>query len=508
MRPELGRIALGCLCLVGTNAFSLAIPWLLKQAIDALRELAPAAAHGVVVRDAAAIIVFAVLQALIRTWSRIFIFDAGRNVEYRLRRDLFDHLTRLDPGFYRRHPTGDVMSRLTNDLGSVRLLYGPGLLNLLNTALVYATGLALLVRLSPRLTLLALIPYPLLLGAARVASRRIYRASRAIQEQLGTMSTAIQEDLAGIAVIKNYSLEESRQRAFRDVNDEYLVRSLALVRARGALMPLFAMLGGIGTLIVLWAGGREVIAGRMSVGSLVAFNGYLVLLSWPTFALGWIIGIWQRGIASWARVRELLETNPAIGDGDPQRVPMPPRDELRPAEPGSAHAITDVSLTPSVEVRDICRIVADGRKLLDGVSFVLPAGATLAIVGRTGAGKTTLVDAVLRMQEVAPGAVRVGGRDVTHLPLASLRGMIGYAPQDASCSPRRSPKTSRSAFATTSIPRRATSACGAPPRPPAWRPTSRCCPRVPDAGRRTRHHAVGRPATAGRAGARAGRPTR
>ena len=430
LRPELGRIALGCVCLVGTNVFSLAIPWLLKQAIDALRELVPVAAHGVVVRNAVLIIVFAVLQALIRTWSRIFIFDAGRNIEYGLRRDLFDHLARLDPGFYRRHPTGDVMSRLTNDLTSVRLLYGPGLLNLLNTALVYATALALLLRLSPRLTALALIPYPLLLGAARLASRRIYRASRAIQDQLGTMSTAIQEDLAGIAVIKHYTLEESRQQAFRVVNDEYLDRSLALVRARGALMPVFAMLGGIGTLIVLWAGGREVIAGRMSVGSLVAFNGYLVLLSWPTFALGWIIGIWQRGVASWARVRELFETQPTIGDGDPDRVPMPPRDELRQAEPGYAHAIADSSLTPSVDVRDLS-IAAGGRKLLDGVSFVLPAGATLAIVGRTGSGKTTLVDAVLRMQEVAPGAVRVGGRDVTHIPLAALRGMIGYAPQDA-----------------------------------------------------------------------------
>ena len=412
LRPELGRIALGCLCLVGTNGFSLAIPWLLKQSIDALRTLPATEAHGIVVRDAIAIIAFAVLQAVIRTWSRIFIFDAGRNVEYRLRRDLFAHLTRLDPAFYRRHPTGDVMSRLTNDLGAVRMLFGPGLLNLLNTALVYATGLALLLQLSPRLTLLALIPYPLLLGAARVASRHIHRASRAIQEQLGTMSTAIQEDLAGIAVIKHYTLEESRQRTFRAVNDEYLARALTLVRSRGSLMPLFAMLGGIGTLIVLWAGGREVIAGRMSVGSLVAFNGYLVLLSWPTFALGWIIGIWQRGTASWARVRELLDTKPGIADAIDNGAPSPP-----------------VS-SPSIEVRDLS-IVADGRPLLNGVSFVLPAGATLAIVGRTGSGKTTLVDAVLRMQEVAPGAVRVGGHDVTHIPLAELRGLIGYAPQDA-----------------------------------------------------------------------------
>jgi ATP-binding cassette subfamily B protein len=208
-------------------------------------------------------------------------------------------------------------------------------------------------------------------------------------------------------------------------------------------MPMFAMLGGIGTLIVLWAGGREVIAGRMTVGSLVAFNGYLVLLSWPTFALGWIIGIWQRGVAGWARVRELLTTVPAIADGHPERVPMPPRDELRQAQPGSAHAIGDASndlgaraapAKPSIEVHDLSVFAdgaADGRPLLDGVSFTLPAGATLAIVGRTGSGKTTLVDAVLRMREVGRGTVRVAGRDVTKMPLAELRALIGYAPQDA-----------------------------------------------------------------------------
>jgi len=413
LRPELGRLVLGCVCLVGTNAFSLAIPWLLKQSIDALRTLAPTVAHGIVVRDAIAIIAFAVLQALIRTGSRIFIFDAARNIEYGLRRDLLGHLTRLDPAFYRRHPTGDVMSRLTNDLTAVRALYGPGLLNVFNTTLVYATALALLLHLSPRLTLLALLPYPLLLVAVRISSRHIHRASRAIQDQLGTMSTAIQEDLAGIAVIKHYTLEASRQQAFRAVNDEYLNRSLTLIRVRGALMPLFAVLGGIGTLIVLWAGGREVIAGRMTVGSLVAFNGYLVLLSWPTFALGWIIGIWQRGTAGWARVRELLDTQPSIADAPGNGVPAG----------GGAR-------TPSIEVRDLV-IAADGRRLLDGVSFTLPAGATLAIVGRTGSGKTTLVDAVLRMQEIAPGAVRIGGRDITHIPLAELRGLIGYAPQDA-----------------------------------------------------------------------------
>ena len=421
LRPEVAGIFFGCLCLGATNALSLTIPWLIKGAIDALRASGEAAGalHALVVRNAALIAVFAVAQALIRTWSRILIFNAGRNVEYRLRGDLFRHLLRLDPGFFRRHPTGDVMSRLTNDLGSVRAMFGPGLLNLCNTALVYATTVWLLVHLSPRLTLFALLPYPALLAGARLFSRKMYTASRGIQEQLGVMSTSIQEDLAGIAVIKHYTLEPTRKQKFRALNDEYLDRSLALVRARGTLSPLFAVLGGAGTLIVLWAGGREVILGRMTIGGLVAFNAYLVLLSWPTIALGWIIGVWQRGLAGWVRVRELLETAPKIANAHADA----------PADAGVGGGEMTIA-SPSIEVRNLS-VEIDGRRLLDNVSFSLPAGATLAIVGPTGAGKTTLVDALVRMQEVAPGAVAVGGHDLTQIPLGTLRGQIGYVPQDA-----------------------------------------------------------------------------
>ncbi len=418
LRPELGGIVLGAACLAATNALALWIPWLIKGAIDAIRAAAvgqAGAVHALVVRNAILIAASAVVQALIRTWSRILIFNAGRNIEYQLRGDVFRHLLRQDAGFFRAHPTGDVMSRLTNDLGAVRMLFGPGLLNLFNTALVYLTTLWLLLHLSPRLTLWALLPYPALLAGARLFSRKMYKASRAIAEQLGTMSSSIQEDLAGIAVIKHYTLEPEREAQFRGLNDEYLTRSLALVRARGTLMPLFAVLGGAGTLIVLWAGGREVIAGHLTVGGLVAFNAYLVLLSWPTIALGWIIGIWQRGLAAWVRVRELLSTAPRIAD--------PP--DAAGAGAG-AHAIG----SPSIDVRDLS-VVVDGRRLLDGVSFSLPAGATLAVVGPTGAGKTTLVDAIVRMQEIATGTIVVGGRDVTQVPLEALRSQIGYAPQDA-----------------------------------------------------------------------------
>jgi ATP-binding cassette subfamily B protein len=411
-RSELGSILGGFACLAVTGGLALAIPWFIKDAIDTLRTSSAATAHAVVVRDAIAIIACAVLQAVIRTWSRILVFNAGRNIEYGLRRDLFAHLARLDPRFFRSHGTGDVMSRMTNDLSAVRMMFGPGLLNMFNTAFVYATTLVLLVRLSPMLTLLALLPYPALLLGARVATRRMYKASREIAEQLGVMSSAVQEDLAGIAVIKHYTLEPARAASFRVLADKYAERSLALVRARGAMMPLFAMLGGLGTLIVLAAGGREVIAGRMTIGGLVAFNAYLVLLSWPTVALGWIIGIWQRGVASWGRVRELLATETKIADG-----------------PDTA-ATTPADVTPSIEVRDLT-VEVDGRKILDQVSFSLPAGGTLAIVGPTGAGKTTLVDALVRMQEVPPGTVFIAGTDVTRMPLRQLRGLVGYAPQDA-----------------------------------------------------------------------------
>jgi ATP-binding cassette subfamily B protein len=389
------------------------IPWLLKSAIDVLRgargALALEAARQTVTHTALAIVGCALLQAIIRTWSRMLIFNAGRNIEYGLRRDLFGHLVRMDPAFYRQHPTGDLMSRLTNDLGAVRMLFGPGVLNPINTLFIYISTLTPMLRISPRLTLFAMLPYPALILGGRAFTRTMYRASRDLQEQIGRMSTAVQEDLAGAAVVKQYALEPLRHAAFSRQNEVYLDRSLRLVRARGTLGPLFAMFGGVGTLIVLWLGGREVIHGRLSVGGLVAFNTYLVALSWPTIALGWVISMWQRGQVGWQRVRDILATPPGIADVD---------DETRASAAGAP------PLVPSIEVRDLT-VERDGRKILDRVSF------SLAIVGPTGSGKTTLVDAIPRLHDVAPGTIFVGGVDITSIPLRALRSLIGYAPQEA-----------------------------------------------------------------------------
>jgi len=410
---------LGCLCLAASNVLGAEIPWLLKSAIDVLRgahgALALDGARRMVSHTALAIVACALLQGLIRTWSRMLIFNAGRNIEYGLRRDLFGHLTRMDPAFYRLHPTGDLMSRLTNDLGAVRMLFGPGVLNPINTLFIYISTLTPMLRISPRLTLFALLPYPALILGGRAFTRAMYRASRDLQEQIGRMSTAVQEDLAGAAVVKQYALEPLRHAAFSRQNDIYLERSLRLVRARGTLGPLFAMFGGVGTLVVLWLGGREVIHGRLTVGGLVAFNTYLVALSWPTIALGWVISMWQRGQVGWQRVRDILATPPGITDA---------ADETTAGAGGAA------ALVPSIEVRDLT-VERDGRKILDGVSFSLAAGDTMAIVGPTGSGKTTLVDAILRLTEVAPGTIFVGGVDVTTIPVRALRSLIGYAPQEA-----------------------------------------------------------------------------
>ena len=419
LRTEGRGFLLGCLCLAASNVLGAEIPWLLKSAIDVLRgahgALALEGARRTVTHTALAIVACALLQAIIRTWSRMLIFNAGRNIEYGLRRDLFGHLVRMDPAFYRQHPTGDLMSRLTNDLGAVRMLFGPGVLNPINTLFIYISTLTPMLRISPRLTLFALLPYPALILGGRAFTRAMYRASRDLQEQIGRMSTAVQEDLAGAAVVKQYALEPLRHAAFSRQNELYLDRSLRLVRARGTLGPLFAMFGGVGTLIVLWLGGREVIHGRLSVGGLVAFNTYLVALSWPTIALGWVISMWQRGQVGWQRVRDILATPPGIADV---------------SDGAQASATAGPPLVPSIEVRDLT-VERDGRKILDGVSFSLAAGDTLAIVGPTGSGKTTLVDAIPRLTDVAPGTIFVGGVDVTTIPLRALRSLIGYAPQEA-----------------------------------------------------------------------------
>jgi len=408
LRPYKLLLAGGTACLLLTNLAAVGVPWALQRGIDALRQ--PNALADA--RTAALLIAaFALAQAVIRIVSRVTVFNAGRNIEYDLRSQLLDKLLSLPPSYYRTHPTGDLMSRLTNDLAAVRVMFGFGILNVVNTLFIYSLVLWRMVALDGRLTLLSLLPYPTLILAGRAFGRVMFAQSRAVMEHLGTMSTAAQEDFSGIAMIKHYALEDVRGKNFERLCAQFVAKNMKLVRTRGVMWPIMGLLSALGTLIVLWAGGRAVIVGRLTLGQFAAFNMYLVQLAWPTLAFGFIITVLQRGLASWERLREILTAEVTLHDGTGD---------------GIAHA----DVRGAMETRNLT-LELGGTKVLDGVSIKVPAGSTLAIVGRTGCGKSTLAEALARLTEVPDGTVFLDGRDVNTLPLDAVRGAVGYAPQEA-----------------------------------------------------------------------------
>jgi len=402
-----GRFLVGTLMLVATNAFALAIPWLLGRTIDALRGPDPA---GQVPMLALAMVVMAVFQAVTRIVSRVQLFNAARMAEADVRSILFGHLLTLEPAYFRTHPAGDVMSRLTNDVQTVRAMWGPGMLNLVNTAFIFTFALVLMLGMDPWLTLWALLPYPSMVFLGGVFGRRIYRTSRAVQEELGSLSSAVQEDLTGVQVIKTYGLEEERQGRFRVRSSSLLERNMALTQVRGQLLPVLGAVASLGTVIVLFVGGRRVIEGSMGLGELIQFNAYLAILVWPTLALGWMMSLLQRGQASWRRLAEILEAQPNIVDG-----PL---------------VVDGDKLRGDVSIRNLT-IEIGGRTLVDGISLDVPAGTVTAIVGRLGSGKSLLIEAIPRLLEVPRDTILLDGIDITQMRLLDLRRAIGYAPQEA-----------------------------------------------------------------------------
>ena len=402
-----GRLILGSAMLLVTNGLALAIPYLLGRTIDALRGPDPA---GEVPALAVMMMGLAAAQAVTRIGSRVLLFNAARMAEADLRSALFAHLMRLEPAYYRKHPVGDVMSRLTSDVQTVRAMWGPGILNLVNTTMLFGAALVLMLRIDPWLTLWALLPYPLVVALGSLYGRRIYRSSRAVQEEMGSLSTALQEDLGGIAIIKTYTLEAERGKVFAGRSERLLEKNMDLTRVRGQLMPLLGGVASLGTVIVLFAGGKAVIDGRIELGQMVQMSGYLALLVWPTLALGWMISLLQRGQASWRRLTEILDRPPAIAD-----------------RPG---AVALEEVRGELALRGLT-VEIDGKVLVDGITLDIPAGTVTAIVGRLGSGKSLLVEAIPRLIEVPPGSVLLDGHDVCDLSLATLRGAIGYAPQEA-----------------------------------------------------------------------------
>jgi len=410
LRRYRGRYAAGGVCLLITASLAMAVPYLLKRAIDAIER---GESFDTVGRLAAAIAGVALVQAVTRTLSRSLIFNVGRDVEYELRSDLFAHLQRLPLAYYQAQQTGDLMSRLINDVTAIRMLLGVGILNLVNTPVYYAYGVTIMLTLDPVLTVIALSPYPILLLVMKRVSRRLMEQTLRVQEGLADLSSAVQENISGMHVVKAYDAEAVVVRRFAQLNDVFTQHSVELARVRGRLIPLMRVASGTGTLMVLWYGGMQVIAGRIGLGDLVAFIGYLNLLAWPTMALGWMLSIVQRGRAAMQRLEHIFAMDPAIADA-PSAMPLP-------------------AVRGRIEFRDVTFAyprLDNGHPVLTNVSFTIEPGQKLALVGRTGSGKSTLVQLLPRLFDVSDGTVLLDGRDVRTLPLAQLRDAVGFVPQD------------------------------------------------------------------------------
>ncbi|NJD39411.1 MAG: ABC transporter ATP-binding protein [Geobacter sp.] len=402
------RYAAGTLLLVITNGCALLIPWLMKLAIDGLQQ--PAAARFTPSGIALLIAATAVVYAVVRIFSRTVILNAARLLEFAIREALFARLTLLDPGFFSRERTGDILSRFANDLTNLRMLTGFGVLSLLNTAIIYLAALWLMVGISPLLTLAAVAPLPLMILAVRALSSRIFQLSREAQEQLAGISSLTEETVGAIRLIKSYCREAHFDQLFAEATAKNLAKNLALARVRGIVMPIMGWAAGLGTLAVLYLGGRQVITDQITLGQFVAFSGYLALLVWPTASLGWILTMMQRGAASMARLNELLTAQPKVVD---------------PPVPRHLHA-----LGTGLELRGLCFSYGE-RRVLQDISLQVTPGERIGITGPVGSGKSTLLRLIARLLPVQPGMLLVDGHDITTVAIESYRRLIGYVPQEA-----------------------------------------------------------------------------
>jgi ATP-binding cassette subfamily B multidrug efflux pump len=404
-----GRLAVGLSCVVLTTAVTLAGPWVLKDAVD---DLTRGVTEEKLIFYGSLILGIAVAGGLLRFFTRSLLIGISREIEYDIRNAFFAHLQRLPLAYFHANRTGDLMSRATNDLNAVRMMVGPAVLYATTTALTFVIALAFMFSINVRLTLLALIPLPLVTVTARYFGRAIHERFERIQAQLSDISAVTQEALAGVRVVRAYGQEARELDRFQRANLEYVERNRVLIRLQGIFYPSMSLFMGFAALIVLWLGAREVIAGGMTVGELVAFNAYLAMLAWPMIAFGWVTNLLQRGRASWERMLAVLETPPSIDDRD---VAHP---EVRPED-----------IRGDIELRHLTFTYA-GDEILRDVSLTIPAGETVAIIGRTGTGKSTLLALIARLHDPPKGAVFVDGMDVRELPLSTLRGAIGFVPQE------------------------------------------------------------------------------
>ena len=415
LRPYRRQLALGLLLVVTSGALGSALPWLLRAAVDGLDAGAPPARSY---QLAGAIVVLALVTGALRYGMREMMNGLSRRVEYDLRNALFTHLETLDAPYFAHTRTGDIMARLTNDLGAVRQAAGPAIMYLANTIAGGLFALVFMVRISPLLTLVALLPMVLLPFVMAKLGTAIHHRFEEVQEHFSTLTTRAQENVSGVRVVRAYRQEEAEIARFGALNEEYLSKNMGLVKLYGAMHPSLALLAGLGAVAVLGLGGTLAVRGTITVGSFVAFGLYLGILTWPLIALGWVINLFQRGAASMTRLNEIFAARPLVASAAAPRT-------LPPAQAGRTLEFRDVGFHyPTADGEPV-------RWALRGVSFTVPAGGTLGVVGATGSGKSALIDLIPRLYDPQEGEILLDGVPIRELSLAELRAEIGYVPQES-----------------------------------------------------------------------------
>jgi ATP-binding cassette subfamily B multidrug efflux pump len=396
----------GLIAIVAANGFALTQPYLLGRGVDAVTRHQAKRLPLIFV----AILAAAAADAVSRFVQRYSVNKASRQIENELRRDLVQHLERLDQRFFQQIRTGDVMARATNDLGAVQQLLGMGLSNVINTAVIFVAAVILMVLIDWQLTILTVSLLTLLSLGFLLLGPQIQKRFLKVQQEFAAVSSKAQENFSGIRVVKAYVQEEAEERAFRAVNQDYVRANVAWARINSALWPLFGLLAGLAAVVLLYVGGQHVVQHKITIGQFIQFNTYLILLSWPMIALGWVANMFQQGAASMGRIEEVLHRVPAVAS--------PP------------HPLVPESVRGAVTFEGVTFAYGD-VPIFQDLTLHIPAGSTLAIVGATGSGKSTLVRLLARVYDPQAGRILLDGIDLRDLPLDLLRRQIGYVPQEA-----------------------------------------------------------------------------
>jgi ATP-binding cassette subfamily B protein len=407
LRPYRTQLIIGGICLVAADMLVLANPWIMKTAIDALQR---GITKTELVSYAGLLVALTAIGGVFRFFMRRVMIGVSRRIEVDMRADFLRHLQSLSPSFYHRHRTGELMALATNDLNAVRTLVGPAVMYSMNTVVIGSLAITLMAILSWKLTLAVLVPMAAMTVGVYFSVKVIHRLFERVQSRFASINARAQENLSGIRVVKAYAREEYETGEFRGLSQQYVDANMKLYRVQALLHPLFATVAGMGILAILYFGGRQVIGGVITLGTFVAFNGYLMMLVWPMIALGWVMNMTEQGLASMQRINDVLSETPDITD---------------------ARALPDAPADASIAFENVSFAYSEGgRDVLRNINLRINDGETVAVVGPTGSGKTTLISLILRLYDPTGGVVRVGGRDVRELPLETLRAMVGLVPQD------------------------------------------------------------------------------